>query len=76
MRAVDIGFRWCSPERRDHLLFQDTVAVRVGKRIENPGTYNWPFLPRSQNSSKPSPSSMAVVVSSEVVRGLVPVGGK
>jgi hypothetical protein len=37
------------------------------------------FLPRCQDSSRPSPSSMADVVSSVVVRGLVlmwHVGGK
>lgn len=79
MKAVDIAFRWCAPEPIDRLFFQDTLAVRAGKRVERLGTYKLPVLPRSQDCSKPSPSSMAVIISSVVVRGLVQmwdVGGK
>lgn len=63
MKAVDIAFRWCAPEPIDLLFFQDTLAVRAGKRVERLGTYQLPFLPRSQDCSKPSPSSMAVIIS-------------
>lgn len=79
MRTVDIAFRWCTLESRDRLTFQVTLAVRAGKRVERLGTYQLTFLPRCQDSSRPSPSSMADVVSSVVVRGLVlmwDVGGK
>ena len=33
--AVDIAFRWCTPKPRDRLLFQDTLAVRAGQKVEN-----------------------------------------
>jgi hypothetical protein len=33
MKAIDIAFRWCTPETRDRLMFQNTLEVRAGKRV-------------------------------------------